>query len=65
MKEDFTDFIVKNGLSYLNTKFTKNRSQLQKYTGMKGSHSQIDYILMTKKWINGAISFQAYNSSEL
>ena len=58
------DFILENGLMYLNIKFQKRKGKLWTYTYTNNAKAQIDNIHMNKKWINSALNCEAYSSFE-
>ena len=62
--ELLNDFVIENGLVCLNTKFQKKNGKLWTFTHPTGSKSQIDYILVNKKWKNSVTNCEAYNSME-
>ena len=63
-EEHLTDFTQENRLTFLNTKFQKRKGKLWTYTYTNNPKSQIDYILINKKWNNSALSCEAYSSFE-
>ena len=59
-----TDFMLKNRLICLNTKFQKKKSKLWTYTYTNNTKAQIDYIFINKKWNNSVLNCEAYSSFE-
>ena len=55
---------LENGLTCLNTKFPKRKGKLWTCTYANNTKAQRDYILLNKKWINGALNCEAYSSFE-
>ena len=62
--ENLTDFTLENRLTCLNIKFPKRKGKLWTYTNVNNAKSQIDYILVNRKWINGAWNCEACSSFE-
>ena len=56
------NFLTENKLICLNTKFQKRHNQLYSFTSANNSRSQIDFVLISKKWKNSAINCRAYSS---
>ena len=52
--EHLAELSLENRLTYLNTKFQKRIGNLWTYTSANDAKTQIDYILINKKWINNA-----------
>ena len=50
--EFLTDFSLENGLTCLNIRFQKRKGKLWTCTYINNAKTQIDCILMNKKWIN-------------
>ena len=50
----FTNFIHENNLLCLNTHFQKRAGQLWTHTSPNNFKSQIDFIIINKKWKNSA-----------
>ena len=55
-------YILENNLICLNTHFQKRRGQSWTHTSPNASNSQIDYVIINRKWKNSAINCRAYNS---
>ena len=51
-------------LTCLNTKFQKRKGKLWTYTNANNAKSQIDSILINKKWNNSALNCEVYSSFE-
>ena len=58
------DFMIENRLTCLNTNFQKREGKLWTYTYVNKSKSQIDYVLINRKWKNSAMNCEAYSSFE-
>ena len=56
------DYLLANNLVCLNTTFMKRIGQLWTHKSPNGSHAQLDYILINRKWRNSAKNCRAYNS---
>ena len=57
------EFAEENNLMITNTRFQKKRGKLWTYiSDMNGLKSQIDYILVNKKWKNSIRNVEAYSS---
>ena len=57
------DLAAETNLVITNTKFQKKKGKLWTYlSDMNGIKSQVDYILVNKKWINSVKDVEAYNS---
>ena len=56
------NFIHENNLLCLNTHFQKRSGQLWTHTSPNNFKSQIDFIIINKKWKNSAKNCRAYNS---
>ena len=63
-REHLTDFMLKNRLTYLNTKFQKRKGKLWTYTYANNTKAQIDYVFINKKWNNSALNCEAFSSYE-
>ena len=62
--QHLTEFMMENRLTCLNTNFQKRKGKLWTYTYANNSKTQIDYILINKKWKNSAMNCEAYSSFE-
>ena len=60
--QHLTDFMIENRLACLNTNYQKREGKLWTYKYAHSSKSQIDYVLINKKWKNSAINCEAYSS---
>ena len=57
------DFVQENGLIVTNTSFQKKEGKLWTFiSDMSGHKSQVDFILVNKKWKNSVKNCEAYNS---
>ena len=56
------NYILENNLKCLNTHFQKRRGKSWTHTSPNASNSQIDYVIINRKWKNSAINCRAYNS---
>ena len=56
------DLILEHELIASNTTFMKKRNKLWTFQSPNGSKSQIDFILVRKKWKNSVHNSQAYSS---
>ena len=57
------DLVEENNLVITNTSFQKRQGKLWTYlSDMNGSKSQIDYILINKKWKNSVKNVEAYST---
>ena len=57
------DLAAETNLVITNTRFQKKRGKLWTYiSDMSGTKTQIDYILVNKKWINSVKNVEAYNT---
>ena len=63
-REHLTQFSLENRLTWFNTKFQKREGKLWTYTYANNVKTQIDYILINKKWIISALNREAYSSFE-
>ena len=59
-REYLTDFSFENRLTCLNTKFQKREGKLWTYPYSENSETQIDYILINKKWIYSALNCEVF-----
>ena len=48
--EHWTDFMLENRLTCLNTEFQKRKGKLWTYTHTNNTEAQIDYAFINKKW---------------
>ena len=55
-------FIIENNMKCLNTLFLKKTGKLWTQTHPNGSKSQVDFILINRKWINSVKNCEAYNT---
>ena len=62
--QHLTDFMIENRLACLNTNYQKREGKLWTYTYANNTKSQIDYVLINKKWKNSAMNCEAYSSFE-
>ena len=62
--QHLTDFMIENRLACLNTNYQKREGKLWTYTYANNTKSQIDYVLINKKWKNSALNCEAYSSFE-
>ena len=58
--QHLTDFMIENRLACLNTNSKKREGKLWTYT--YANNTQIDYVLINKKWKNSAMNCEAYSS---
>ena len=56
------ELVIENRLVIGNTYFQKRKGKLWTYTSPLGTHAQLDYILIRKKWLNSLINVEAYGS---
>ena len=59
-----TDLSLENRLACLNTKLQKREGIFWTDTYPNNAKTQIDYILIDKKWINSALNWEVYSSIE-
>ena len=62
--QHLTDFMIENRLTCLNTNYQKREGKLWTYTYANNTKTQIDYVLINKKWKNSAMNCEAYSSFE-
>ena len=62
--QHLTDFMIENRLACLNTNYQKREGKLWTYTYANNTKTQIDYVLINKKWKNSAMNCEAYSSFE-
>ena len=62
--QHLTDFMIENRLACLNTNYQKREGKLWTYTYANNTKTQIDYVLINKKWKNSALNCEAYSSFE-
>ena len=62
--EHLEKFLLENGMYCLNSRFRKKEGKLWTHCHPNGSKSQIDFLLLNKKWINSALNCEAYNTFE-
>ena len=55
------NYILENNLICLNTHFQKRRGHSWTHTSPNASNSQIDYVIINRKWKNSAINCRANN----
>ena len=58
----FKNLLIENKLLYLNTHFQNRQGQTWTYKEPNSSTSQIDYVIINKKWKNSAKNCRAYHS---
>ena len=58
----FNNILLDNKLLCLNTHFQKIQGQTWTYKAPNSSLSQIDYVVINKKWKNSAKNCRAHNS---
>ena len=56
------DFLIENNMICLNTKFHKREGQLWIHISPNNLKSQIDYLMINKKWKNSAKNCRSYYS---
>ena len=56
--------MIENRLTSLNTNYQKREGKLWIYTYANNSKTQIDHVLINKKWKNSAMNCEAYSSFE-
>ena len=59
-----SNFMKEQNLLPLNTRFRKCSGQKWTHTSPNGAKTQLDYIIINKKWKNSAIDCRAYNTFE-
>ena len=59
-----SDFTQESRLTCFNTKFQKREGKLWTYDYANNVKTQIDYLLIIKKWNNSALNCEAYSSFE-
>ena len=60
--EYLLDLTINCGLVNISTKFQKNKEKLWTFTYPNGTRSQLDYILINRKWKNSAIDFRSFST---
>ena len=56
------DLCIENNLRPVSTRFPHKLGRLWTWTHSSGTHSQIDHILITSKWVNSVRNCRAYNT---
>ena len=57
------DLALENNLAITNTHFQKKKGTLWTYiSDMSGTKSQVDYIMINRKWINSVTNVEAYST---
>ena len=57
-----TNFSFEKNISCLDTKFQKREGKLWTYTNSNNAKALLNYIIISKKWINSTLNYQAYSS---
>ena len=60
--EKLEELVEEKKLWIAGTKFRKKRGKLWTYRGPRGHHSQIDHIIINKKWKNSVVNSEAYST---